>query len=180
MRQKQLSLYFYGNIPELSKSEFFHPTFNDGIQECIRGKDSRGLRGAGSFQWSKGVQALCQLILRHKLSHEGVSHISGIRGSYAASLDNALQKRSIWLTDFFGADSNGNALAARFIHRSNPGLRRPGPVYLSLLASAVPRDSIAIYSNDIELKTRAEFEGLLALIDEKKRQPPNLQLISNG
>lgn len=180
MQDKLFKLYFYGNTPELSKTEFFHAAYNDGIQECIRGKDAGGLRGAGSFQWSKGTQALCQLVLKHKLSSEGVSYLSGVRGSFAAALDNALQKRSVWLMDMFGTDSNGNALAARFIHRSNPGLRRPGPVYLSLLASAIPPEVITVYSNDIKLKTHAEIRGLVTLIDKKVSEAPSLQLICNG
>lgn len=101
------------------------------VLRSVRGKTSGAYKGAGSFQWTSAVKALTLLFLRAVEDPNGI-HLSGYGGSLAVSLDYALSKQPVWLCEMFGTDGVGHSIARRFISRTNPERKRPGPVSLSL------------------------------------------------
>lgn len=141
-----LSLHFLGSdTPELVETSLVHPLVRTPFR-CVRGKGVGAYANCSTFQWTKGVQALCLLVLRAK-TQETLSepHLSGEATSLAASLDYAIDKQPSWLSDMLGWDSKGNPLAKRIIRRSNPGRKRNGPVALSLSQNFVESASINIF-----------------------------------
>lgn len=123
----------------------------------VRGKSGAGARAEGSFQWTSAVQALTILFLRACYHGKLVSEapeivvsadLQGERGSVAASLEYAIDKQPHWLQEMFGADSKGNTLLRRLLHRDNPGGKRPGPIAISVNRSALPAESIQVFVDD--------------------------------
>lgn len=117
---------------------------------AVRGKTAGAYSTGATFQWTSAVQSLSVLLLkavyRSKIgerTHEPL--LEGGKGSMAASLDASLYKQTAWLSDVFGANSNGEALSKRILLRTNPGRRRFGPVMVSLNEHILPASSIQIY-----------------------------------
>ena len=166
-----LSLHFLGiDSPELVETRLVHPLVRTTFR-CVRGKGVGAYGDCSTFQWTKGVQALCLLILRAKTQGAlSEPHLSGGATSLAASLDYAIDKQPSWLNDMLGWDSEGQPLAKRIIRRSNPGRKRNGPVALSLNPNFVQSASINIF-----------FEGSLVidtgLIIELSRKIENLDTL---
>jgi hypothetical protein len=159
MRAKLFELYFESGVStiELTKTRFCHPLLPE-EQIAVRGKVAGAILRSGAFQWTKGVQALAQLMLA-ALSKRSKreADLNGVRGSFAAALDEAVHKSSLWLLDLFGMDEHGVPLAKRVLLRSNPGLRRPGPVSLSLNRSFIPLSGIRVYLNGMRLDAREDL-----------------------
>lgn len=121
---------------ELIEACFSHAILGTPLR-CVRGKFAGAYGGVGTFQWTRAVQAIVLLLCRAKIASlskrsEELVLLVGYRGSLASSLDAALSKEPVWLSDMFGADQNGHCLALRIINRTNTGLKRPGPVAVSL------------------------------------------------
>jgi hypothetical protein len=115
-------------------------------RHTIRGKTGGAYRQAGSFQWTSAVRALALLAVKAVSVPEHPA-IQGDGGSLASSLDYALSKQPEWLTESFGCDSGGITYARRFILRTNPNRKRPGPVVLALNVAYLPTSSIEIRVN---------------------------------
>jgi hypothetical protein len=173
MKAPQLELYFESAAQrtELTKTRFIHPLLS-AERVAVRGKMAGAIFESGTFQWTKGVQALARLLIAAlAASGAGDADLGGTRGSLAAALDEAVHKGSLWLIDMFGMDGSGVALAKRLLLRSNPGLRRPGPVCLSLNRTFLPPAKISVILNGKPLTTACELEHLdtrLAALERRR------------
>jgi hypothetical protein len=108
-----------------------------------RGKVTKARRGAdtGCFYWRRGTQAITVFLLRWAAwgrrrvndPQADPPHIQGHRGSLAASLNDALSKRTSWLSEMFGSDVDGNP-KVDFIKRTNRDFKtlKRAPVKLCL------------------------------------------------
>jgi hypothetical protein len=149
-------LFFQG--AELIGLEYFDKS-QSVTNYCVRGKSAGAYRGAGSFQWTSAVKALCIMFLSSVEDPDGV-HLSGSAGSLAASLDYAITKQPIWLTDMFGTDSDGVCTIRRFVFRTNSERKRPGPVSLRVNSSYLPVGSIEIVADGMVVQDRSEIVRL--------------------
>jgi len=169
VRERAISLWFAGQTDvQLIQTSFLDCT-EAGARVTVRGKDNGAFRGAGTFQWTSAVRGLCILLVRAKLaSLTGMippkGHLSGERGSLAASLDYAMTKQPGWLVDMFGTDSLGASPILRLISRTNSNRKRPGPVVLSLNERALDPSRISIDWNGQRIETISSLTSLLALL----------------
>lgn len=157
-----LTLWFESNGSiSLQKASFQHPKLTAPLVS-ERGTKATRVRN-GTFRWSNGVRAFCALVVRYKLyapsSTQG--EIKGESGSIASSLDYAMSKEPLWLTDMFGVDANGKSLVHRIVTRINPERKRPGPVVLQVNSKSLPKDDIHIYLNESRV---TEPRGLFAIL----------------
>ena len=166
---RELKAYFEaGQLTEVQ--------FSDGIngetRRCIRGKSGGAYRSAGSFQWTSAVRGLSLLMLRSvtRLSN-GV--LMGGNATLAASLDYAISKQPVWLTEMFGCDQSGICLIRRAVLRTNPERKRPGPTALAINEKFLPVSSIAIFINGRKASGEELISLASALSDEAL---PNQQL----
>ena len=100
---KELKAYFEaGQLTEVS--------FKDGVsselRRSVRGKSGGAYRSAGSFQWTSAVRGLAFLLVQTVLIPESAV-LEGGAGTLAASLDYAISKQPMWLTEMFGCDQRG-------------------------------------------------------------------------
>ncbi len=179
----QIKLWFTcANAPELQKVSFCHPLLKEDALS-IRGKTSGAFSplpgtkpkevsvGWGSFQWSQAVQALCILLLRTAActgageNTKPLPQLSGVRGSPAASLDFALGKPPVWLQDMFGLTNKGEALGKRLFCRTNPELKYPGPVILSLNTRQISPEHIYVYWDELPITSDLDLEDLARAIE---------------
>lgn len=171
-RAAYFTLHFTGgDCRELERTVFFHPLVGD-ERVAVRGKTAGVWVGAGTFQWSPAVRALAALIVRLKawsLSQGSVAQpvLSGEGASPAASLDYALAKQPLWLSDMFGVDSRGRTLAARVFQRSNPERRHPGPVVLTVNPRFLPLSAVRVHVERQEVSTAEELQGLAGNIERQ-------------
>lgn len=93
------------------------------------------------------------LLLTARLGYQGVPDLVGERGSPAASLDYALSKEPAWLADIFGWDPQGVLIARRLFVRSNPEMKRPGPVCVSLNRALLRESDIRVDMEGSEVTT---------------------------
>jgi len=161
----QLALYFSGYPhPQLRSS-----LYSDGRRGIrgVRGKTggayASSYESCATFQWTVAVKALSVLVLRHAAKTGAV--LEGKRGSLAASLDQSLEKQTVWLCEFFGTDSRGEPVARRLIKRSNPGGRLPGPVALAISESILPSSDITVYLDDVKVSQSEELVDLARVIE---------------
>jgi len=141
-------LLFEGGLrPELQELRFSHRILAAPIC-AVRGRAFRPGNTEASFQWSAGIRAISLFLTRAALLHlEGNTSspiLEGGASTAAATLDYALSRQSNWLVDLFGSDPQGLSLARRFICRTNPERKRPGPVKLFLNSSFLAADCISI------------------------------------
>jgi hypothetical protein len=140
---------------------------------CVRGKTAGAFRGNGSFQWTSAVRAIAALSLRHAI-HPTIpsvpQYISGGRASLAASLDYAITKVPFWIEEMFGALQNGQIAARRLFLITNPNQKRPGPVTISINASALSPSDIRVYLNGSEVSEATALVSILAQIDIPPRE----------
>jgi hypothetical protein len=83
----------------------------------------------------------------------------------AASLDYAITKVPFWIEEMFGALQNGQIAARRLFLITNPNQKRPGPVTISINASALSPSDIRVYLNGSELSEATALVSILAQID---------------
>jgi hypothetical protein len=169
---RNLTLYFeLGELTEV--------VFNDGLSNhsrtSVRGKSGGALRAAGSFQWTSAVRALALLAVR-TASTPSDALLRGLGNSLAASLDYAISKQPMWLTEMFGCDQQGISLARRLILRTNPERKRPGPVTLGINQSFLPASQITIFVNG----ALCDEETLMALRCQLGDADPRTALQANA
>jgi hypothetical protein len=130
------------------QNQLFQVEFCNGIsgefRRSIRGKQSETDPSVGTFQWTSAVRGLALLVVRKAARFED-SSISGLSGTVAASLDYAISKQPLWLTEMFGCDRLGTSLVRRMIFRTNPERKRPGPTTLSINDKYLPSESISVF-----------------------------------
>jgi len=124
---------------------------------------------ATSFTWTKGMRAVCILILEAKLLLNGnspyqLAQIVGSRKSNVASLDDAIYKRTSWLEALFGTDKRGNFIASKVFVRSNPGHKRPGENSVKLNAYFLNNLSIRVFNNHDEIDSDSDIVALISLM----------------
>jgi hypothetical protein len=156
------SLAMYFEIGELIEVQFKDGANSD-TRVSVRGKTSGPLRQAGSFQWTAAVKGLSLLVLRTCAGQEGML-LAGEKDSLASSLDYAVSKQPIWLTEMFGCDSQGSSLAKRMILRTNPERKRPGPVVLGINQLFLRPSEISIFSHG-KLCSDADLLNLQAQLE---------------
>lgn len=164
-----LTLHFTGGTrPELERTVFSHQLLSE-QKVCVRGKTSGAHLNSGSFQWTAGVKAVAIFFLRVKarVSDDQSPILEGQQGSVAASMDFALGKMPLWLMDMFGVDAQGVSLTQRVITRTNPELKRPGPVALSLNKKVLTPDNIKITWNGTTLESSDQVGKLMDAIESQ-------------
>ena len=136
----------------------------------VRGKVPGAYLGAGTFQWTSAVKALSVLAMRSKAAalqaEPAPFALEGFRSSLASSLDFALSKQTTWLVEMFGYDATEQPLLKRLFLRSNPNLKRPGPVGVALNPSRLTATDIEIVLQGATVNTASQ---LLALAEEIER-----------
>lgn len=158
---RSLKMYFEcGQLTEV----LFHENTNSEPRRTIRGKTGGAFRYAGSFQWTSAVKALSLLVTKTAMNPQNCT-IQGLGGSLAASLDYALSKQPVWLSEMFGCDQQGISFARRLVLRTNPERKRPGPVVLGVNHVYMPVSSIEVYV-DGELCSGAKLLSLVASLSD--------------
>lgn len=160
---RDLKLYFEAG--QLTEVAFCDGVSGD-IRRSIRGKSGGAYRSAGSFQWTSAVRGLALLAVR-AVSDLEESFIKGGGGSLAASLDYAISKQPMWLTEMFGCDQSGISLIRRMVLRTNPERKRPGPTVLSINERFMPRASISIIVDGVKASREELLVLSAALMDEE-------------
>lgn len=126
---------------------------------------------AGTFRWSRAVRAMSVVAVRAALATVDPAiepRLEGERGSLAASLDGALSKEPRWLLEAFGVFPNGTGVGRRIFARSNPGLKRVGPVAIAL-ASRVRGEEVSIFLNGVRLVLYRDLRALLEALESPGR-----------
>jgi hypothetical protein len=159
---REMKLFF-------DQDQLFEVIFTDrasGLHcHCVRGKGAGAHHSAGSFQWTAAVKGLALLLVR-AASGLDPHVIHGYAGSLASSLDYAISKQPVWISDMFGFDAAGTCLVRRLVLRTNPERKRPGPTVLSVNERFIPLTAIAIFVNDRPLSR----EELVALATRLSRE----------
>jgi hypothetical protein len=135
------------------------------VRRSVRGKSGGAYRCAGSFQWTSAVKGFALLAVR-ALSGLEEPVIQGCGGSLAASLDYAISKQPMWLTEMFGCDQSGISLIRRMILRTNPERKRPGPTVLSFNERFMPIAAISIHSDGVQC-SKEELVVLMAALSQE-------------
>lgn len=165
-----------GSSCELIETLFIHPVIGE-ERRCIRGKRSGAYKGYATFQWTKAVQGLSLFVIeaaiRKYRSGQGPLLV-GCNGSFASSLDYAIDKQTSWLYDMFGWDSKGAGLSRKLLLRSNPGQRMAGPVAVSLNLNFLEPSNITVLYNYEELSSLEALTTLKARVLEHVGAPDNL------
>ena len=134
---------------ELTRCSFSHPLLEEPLRKSSRGRYSGPEMAELVFQWSTAVKAMCVLFLETKAaaleSLEKRPELRGTNGSLASSLDDALSKKTNWITDVFGNDSKGAPIARRVLKRTNAKRKRPGPVSVYVSSSISSPDQIQVF-----------------------------------
>ncbi len=159
-----LKLYFSsGPNFELLKTEFSHSAIIES-KLSIRGKDKGAFLLAGTFQWTQAVQALSLFFLKAILATEETILVGEI-GSPAASLEYALAKPPVWLVEMFGLSKNSKPFIKKLVKRTNPELKRPGPVELSLNDNLLKKEQIEIYLSKKRVEEELEIMQLVKYLE---------------
>jgi hypothetical protein len=140
--------------PQLERVSFSHALLGTTVpRTSYRGRTGDAIAAtSGSFTWSSGVKAFAVLVVQSIIAHDSNKrsqetlqpYLEGTKKSLAASLDAALSKNPLWLQDIFGFDSQGHSLAARIFRRSNPEMKRPGPIVITLNPAFIPHSSLVV------------------------------------
>lgn len=163
-------LHFSGSqIVELVETRF--SCISRGVEKtCVRGKTPGAYQGAGTFQWSSAVRGLALLCLRHAVGSpaggsDEISILRGEGGSLAASLDYAITKQPLWVSEMFGVDDEGTSLVRCFIRRNNSNRKRPGPVELSFYSEALPSEAIHVFLEGRRVEKHEELRRMLHTVE---------------
>ncbi len=163
----KLTLWFYGSTHlELYRSSF---SLQEETRLCVRGKSQGSFSAHGTFQWTPAVQALSTLLLRSVYAkREGRDEPVGLygeSGTPASSLDYALSKEPRWLLEMFGWDDRGKAMLRRYIRRTNPERKLPGPVRLCFSKEFLQTCSIEIVLNDLLVVDQTVLHSLIESVE---------------
>jgi len=163
---RNLKLYFEsGQLIQV----IFKESSSGEARRSIRGKTGGAFRTAGSFQWTSAVKALGVLLVQTAFNPQTDS-IQGQVGSLAASLDYALSKQPIWISEMFGCDQQGISFARRLLLRTNPERKRPGPVVISVNQVYILSSDIEVYVDGLRC-SESELEQLVATLLNLPRTP---------
>ena len=179
----RLLLEFYGDIPQLTKTFFQR---DDGrVITAVRGKTAGAVPGAGTFQWSSAVKALCSICIRALLTDlykdsRRVATLSGLGGSLAATLDYALSKQPSWTVDMFGVDGCAQSYLRRMLLRTNSDRKYPGPVIVSLNPKVLNSDNVLLSWNGDRLTTATQIRDLLTLLEGETSEPIEDSFFGSG
>lgn len=138
-------------------------------KRAIRGKWRGAYLEYGSFEWSKAVQGLCILLLHAKLRSLNPQNWSGpdlvgTGGSFASSLDYAIDKQPVWSVDIFGTDKHGLSYLKRIIDRTNPNRKRPGPVALAMNKLVWTAEEVEVYVDSRSIASEDELATMITRI----------------
>ena len=162
----KLHLIFIGDeAPSLSETLFV--TSNGTTAHTVRGKLPGAFRAAGTFQWTSAVKALSFLFVCYRCAALNVRIepvLCGARGSPALSLDYAIAKETLWLSDMFGMESSGVPAAKLLFLRSNSNLRRPGPVAVTVNERRLPPDALTFLLNGRQLTEVEDLQRLMVAL----------------
>lgn len=167
-----IRLEFHGESPQLMRAEVRRE--NGALLTSMRGKTAGAVLGAGSFQWTNAVRALCAIFLKgatmrgNSSALRSSASLSGYGGSLAATLDYALSKEPLWTIDMFGVDISGHAFLRRLLLRTNRERKYPGPVIVALNSKLMRPDDIEIWWNDIRLESSPDVEKLLYRLEKER------------
>ena len=100
-----------------------------------------------------------------RLGEIEVAPLTGSRGSFASSLDYAITKQVLWIQDMFGMDGRGMSVAGRVFVRTNPNLKRAGPVMVAINRNFLPVSSLEIEIDGDRQPSRDRLEKLLDKIE---------------
>ncbi len=140
---RELKLFFENE--ELVEVEIANRMTGE-VRRTVRGKQSGAFRNAGSFQWTSAVRGLALLVVRTAARFEQPA-IEGEARSLTASLDYAISKQPVWLTEMFGCDRMGTCLIRRMVLRTNPERKRPGPTTLAINQRYLPVEAISVFAD---------------------------------
>lgn len=143
--------------------------------KSVRGKTSGAFRGHGTFQWTAAVRGLSALLVQSALSIGRPSiepNIMGGAASMAASLDYAISKGPIWMSEMFGTTSGGELLARRLFKRTNPNRKRGGPVVVSINEKMLSFDAIHIFIEHRKIIDEGEISILLDSLQKTVERIP--------
>ena len=166
----QIDLYFRSceeSLPALVEVAF-RRSIDSPVLRTVRGKFCYIVPAGGSFQWTRAVKALTVLLLRTAIQGNSAI-IQGETGSLAASLDYALSKEPTWLSEMFGADSQGRAFARRLFYRTNPERKRSGPVIINVNPSIVTAPKIQIYVDGTKMQPSTNLETILRRFESAEK-----------
>lgn len=169
-----LTLYFASNSSiSLVETSFIR---SDGSEyHCVRGRTGGAYSGYGTFLWSSAVIAMSELLLRHAANGadapHGIARLVGGHGSSAASLDYALSKQPVWLSDLFGADKRGGLFASRVFLRTNSGQKRPGPVAIATNPRVLLPSNVEVILDQRSIMTTNELTELANEVSRIGLQP---------
>lgn len=175
-----LTLTFEAQSACLWKTEFSFETPGRPLRS-VRARDASIFPGiTGTFQWTAAVKAISELFLRYYLFGAGVLCeekvlLRGGAGSPASSLDYALAKEPMWLTEMFGVASTGQAVARNLIKRINPERKRGGDVVLMINSRVLKPENISIQLSD---GSKLDPAGAAGLLNRISADNPELQLKS--
>ena len=162
---RKFTMHFVGNDSvELFETCFMHPTIGE-ERRCVRGKRSGAYRGYATFQWTKAVQGLSLMMIEAAIRAQAPSPaplLIGSTGTFASSLDYAIDKQTTWLYDMFGWDAKGSGFSRRLFIRSNPGQRLAAPVAITLNLNCLAFSEVEILLN---FQVISDLDGLSALRD---------------
>lgn len=166
---RKLTMHFIGEAEmELFETCFIHPTISE-ERRCVRGKRSGAYRGYSTFQWTKAVQALSLLMVEAAIRAHTPSRaplLLGSTGTFASSLDYAIDKQTSWLFDMFGWDTKGSGFSRKLFIRSNPGQRLAAPVALTLNLNCLSLNEVEILVNFQPVSTVEELRLLKARLED--------------
>lgn len=123
-----------------------------------------------SFLWNNGLRALTSLLLMEHLARRSsppkpIPSIRGGTGSFASTLDHALDRNTPWTRDIFGSDKEGTSLLKRFVIRINARRRRHQEVEITLRPEARKRLFIEVRSADSREISDAEVREIIKKLD---------------
>src|SRR5262249_33106285 len=156
------------------QTRFYHTKFAPWGHHSVRGKDEGAHFGSASFQWSPALKVLAAYLLwcaasARRSPNGSCPTLTGGRSSPAASLNYAMSKKTEWIKDMFGCDSNANPYLLDLIGRTNPDLKRAGPVVLCLNTQELPRERISVFASDRQVSSAEEMEEMASAIDKSFR-----------
>jgi hypothetical protein len=156
----EVRLYFTtGRTLRLFRIECFSGTTRH-VAVASRSGVARG--DAGVFRWTRGVRGVSILFVQTALARHDprvAPRIEGGRGSIAASLDGALSQEAAWLDEMFGLSQQRILQYRRIFLRTNPGLKRCGPVAVSC-APRVRSENIRIFLDGAPVVEKTLLEGI--------------------
>jgi ADP-ribose pyrophosphatase YjhB (NUDIX family) len=127
-------------------------------------------RARPRFDWSNALKAFCILAVRHACSG-GQSYdvpLQGMRGTAAASLNDALTKRPNWIRDLFGSDSGDRPRLCTIVRRRNADFKtRNEPVSLWIQSTQLSPDDTNVFLDNWPITARQELMNLAKLIQDE-------------